>query len=197
MTSKITCDKYIQEIIMDALKLYYKLGLVELEVLNDFEPLQNLIPEESRENFKESLKANKDFWGYSENTHLGITSSEVDEKVQTAARIYRAIKLHRFCLDNTANLEGLTEESSRFGKFDQLFDKELDFSIIMENPAQVKEETNLPEPPEEIIINECLPPMNSEGITVVTGVTTIGELTIFDPVQLNTTSNDTNIQPII
>ncbi len=193
MTSKITCDKYIQEIIMDALKLYYKLGLVELEVLNDFEPLQNLIPEESRENFKESLKANKDFWGYSENTHLGITSSEVNEKVQTAARIYRAIKLHRFCLDNTANLEGLTEESSRFGKFDQLFDKELDFSIIMENPAQVKEETNLPEPPEEIIINECLPPMNSEGITVVTGVTTIGELTIFDPVQLNTTSNDTNI----
>jgi hypothetical protein len=178
---------------MDALKLYYKLGLVELEVLNDFEPLQNLIPEESRENFKESLKANKDFWGYSENTHLGITSSEVNEKVQTAARIYRAIKLHRFCLDNTANLEGLTEESSRFGKFDQLFDKELDFSIIMENPAQVKEETNLPEPPEEIIINECLPPMNSEGITVVTGVTTIGELTIFDPVQLNTTSNDTNI----
>jgi hypothetical protein len=193
MTSKITCDKYIQEIIMDALKLYYKLGLVELEVLNDFEPLQNLIPEESRENFKESLKANKDFWGYSENTHLGIASSEIDEKVQTAARIYRAIKLHRVCLDNTANLEGLTEESSRFGKFDQLFDKELDFSIIMENPAQVKEETNLPEPPEEIIINECLPPMNSEGITVVTGVTTIGELTIFDPVQLNTTSNDTNI----
>jgi len=197
MTSKITCDKYIQEIIMDALKLYYKLGLVELEVLNDFEPLQNLIPEESRENFKESLKANKDFWGYSENTHIGIASSEVDEKVQTAARIYRAIKLHRFCLDNAANLEGITEESSRFGKFDQLFDKELDFSIIMENPAQVKEETNLPEPPEEIIINECLTPMNSEGITVVTGVTTIGELTIFDPVQLNTTSNDTDIQPII
>lgn len=188
MTSKITCDKYIQEIIMDALKLYYKLGLVELEVLNDFEPLQNLIPEESRENFKESLKANKDFWGYSENTHLGITSSEIDEKVQTAARIYRAIKLHRFCLDNTANLEGITEESSRFGKFDQLFDKKLDFSIIAENSAMIN---SLPPKVEYMSLTDL---SNVIGINPYSEETPIEEV-----ITENTTeeSHDTDIQPII
>lgn len=189
MTSKITCDKYIQEIIMDALKLYYKLGLVELEVLNDFEPLQNLIPEESRENFKESLKANKDFWGYSENTHLGITSSEVDEKVQTAARIYRAIKLHRFCLDNTANLEGITEESLRFSKFDQLLDKKLDFSIIMENSAQ-------PELPSELV--EDVPNLsNVMGIIPCDSEENPVQFAVNLTVSTTEENHDTDIQPII
>lgn len=188
MNSKITCDKYIQEIIMDALKLYYKLGLVELEVLNEFEPLQNLIPEESRENFKESLKANKEFWGYSENTHLGITSSEVDEKVQTAARVYRAIKLHRFCLDNAdSNSEAITEESLRFGKFDNLFNKELDFSIITEVSAQ-------PKPSPELI--EYVPDLSGViGINPYSEGTPIEETVITE--STTEENHDTDIQPII
>jgi len=189
MNSKITCDKYIQEIIMDALKLYYKLGLVELEVLNDFEPLQNLIPEESRENFKESLKANKEFWGYSENTHIGIASSEVDEKVQTAARIYRAIKLHRFCLDNAdSNSEAITEESLRFGKFDGLFDKQLDFSIITDGSFMIN---SLPPKVEYIPLTD---------LSDVIGINPYSEETPIEEVITETTTeenHDTDIQPII